>query len=120
MVSPVDLSASSGALGVRSLGRRRENARSFEPMSLAALAAISAVTTASSYWIGGLERVSAPPAITMSASPIRMAFVPSTIAWVDVAHARLTEKASIERGSAVPSTISRAMFGAVTSATTAP
>ncbi len=70
--------------------------------------------------MGGLESESAPPAITMSASPVRIAWVPLTIACVLVAQARLTEYESTEAGKLPRIATSRAMFGPAMSATTAP
>ena len=58
------------------------------------------------------EVLSAPPVIATSALPSRIVSAALVIDWMEVAQARDTEKASISFGSPVPSTISRAMFGA--------
>ena len=120
IVLPVERSAIAGGFGARSFGRTLENAFTLEGMSLAALASIRISTKRSEYVIGGLDNESAPPAMTMSASPRRIDWEPLTKDWVEVAHARDTENASTVWGKGPASTISRAMLGAATSATTVP
>jgi hypothetical protein len=70
--------------------------------------------------MGTSLELSAPPAIATACCPASSDSAALVIAWNDVAHARLTLKASMVFGIPVPSTISRAMFGALTDGTTCP
>ena len=89
--SPVERSAMAGGFGARSFGRNFEKILTFDGKSLAAFAAIINSTKRSEYVTGGFDRESAPPAITMSASPSAMAWAAFTTVCVDVAQARVTE-----------------------------
>ena len=62
----------------------------------------------------------APPMIATSCCPARIDSAALVAAWNDVAHARTTLKASTVFGMPVPSTISRATFGAAGFGTACP
>src|SRR5579884_3072881 len=108
MLRPVDVSVMVGAAGGRSARRTPRRLRTLPNVERAWLAAISARATGGRKLIGTLESVSAPPAITTSASPRSIRLTASVIAWQAEAHARLTVAAGVDFARGVASTSSRA------------
>ena len=118
MVSPVVGSLSAGGTGRKSVGASLANAFSFSGSVRALLASMSARASRLETVMGTSLELSAPPAMATACCPASRDSAALVMAWNEVAQARLTLNASMVFGIAVPSTISRAMFGALIDGTT--
>ncbi len=99
-----------GTGGMKSLPLTLEKAVSLAPSVLPFCAAIKASRSGREIPSGTSLMLSAPPAIATWWCPAVMACAASVSAWIDVAQARDTLKASTSLGMPEPSTTSRAMF----------
>ena len=120
MVRPVDGSAIAGASGARSRSRTDENARTRSPIDFARDAPTSARAMFRLWRMGTSDRLSAPPAMPISAFPCRISDATSTIAWLAEAQALFTVWAGTDGGSPALRTTSRARLGALTEGMTCP
>ena len=109
-----------GVSGTRSRGRRPAKARTWPPMLRARDAAVRARAILRLWRMGASDRLSAPPAMPISAWPARISEATSAMASLAEAHARFTVWAGTAAGSPARRTTSRARFGAFTEGMTCP